>query len=294
MLELERKEEKFAYLLVMPALLVIFLFFFFPLIYSFSISFFKFVGLGRVNFVGSKNYIQIFQRNDLRVSLWRTAIFSFSSVGLELFFGLFIALALNEDFKGRSLARALIIVPWAVPSVVSGIMWKWMLHAQVGVINYILQRLLIIDHYVAWLGSGNSALMSIIVADVWKWTPLCVIILLAGLQSIPGELYEAGRVDGASAWQNFVNITLPLLRFPILVVLVLRTMEAFRIFDIIYVMTKGGPATFTKLITYYVFDEAFRYLHFGYSAALSYTVSAVILVVVFIYISLLRREETLI
>lgn len=294
MLKLERKEEKFAYLLVMPALLVVFLFFLFPLIYSFSISFFQFVGLGRVNFVGSKNYIQIFQRNDLRLSLWRTAIFSFSSVGLELFFGLFIALAFNEDFKGRSLARALIIVPWAVPSVVSGIMWKWMLHAQVGVINYILQRLLIIDHYVVWLGSGNSALISIIVADVWKWTPLCVIILLGGLQSIPRELYEAGRVDGASAWQNFVNITLPLLRFPILVVLVLRTMEAFRIFDIIYVMTKGGPATFTKLITYYVFDEAFRYLHFGYSAALSYTVSAVILVVVFIYISLLRREETLI
>lgn len=277
----------------MPALSVVFLFYFFPLIYSFSISFFKFVTLARVNFVGLRNYVQIFQRNDLRLSLWRTAIFSFSSVGLELFFGLLIALALNEDFKGRSLARALIIIPWAIPSVVSGIMWKWMLHPQVGVINYILQRLLIIDHYVVWLGARNSALMCIIVADAWKWTPLCVVILLAGLQSIPGELYEAGRVDGAGAWRNFVNITLPLLRFPLLVVLVLRTTEAFRIFDIIYVMTKGGPVNFTKLITYYVFDEAFYYLHFGYSAALSYVVTAIMLVVVFIYVLLLRREETL-
>lgn len=285
------REESFAFLLILPSLLIVFIFFFFPLLYSFAFSFFK-VNLTEPDrpFIGLQNYIQILSRNDLLISLWRTAIFSFTSVGLEVVFGLAIALALNEEFKGRAIVRALIIIPWAIPSVVNGIMWKWMLHADVGIINYVLQHLSIIHGYKSWLGSGGSALICIIIADVWKWTPLCVIILLAGLQSIPNQLYEAGKIDGTNIWQRFRFITLPMLRFPMMVVLVLRTMEAFRIFDIIYIMTKGGPANFTKLITYYVYEEGFRYLHLGYSAAISYIVTFFILAIVFVYVSLLKKE----
>ncbi len=290
---LERNEGLFAFLLVLPAMLIVLALYIYPLIYSFVISFLRSDIRYPEQFRGLKNYIEIFQEPDLLVSFWRTIYFTVTSLAIETVGGIAIAVAFNNRFFGRPAARSLILIPWAIPPVVNGIIWNWLVHAKIGVLNYVLYSLHLIPRYKPWLADPGWAMNLIVLADAWKWTPLVVLLILAGLQAIPEELYEAATIDGAGGLAIFFRVTLPVISWPILVTLILRTVEAIRVFDIIYVMTRGGPANATKLTTFYVWEIAFKHHMMGKGAALAWLVTALIVILAVFYYRLLNRRVEL-
>lgn len=286
------RENKTAYLFILPALLFIIGIIIFPLLYSMYISFFDYnIFTKTPPFIGLKNYTDIFKSGYFWYSIGRTTYFTVISVGLELVLGFLAAALLNQDFKGRALARTLLILPWALPTVVNGVLWTWIYDSNYGALNALLKSLGIISQYKNWLGSAFGAMNAVIIADVWKNTSFIAMVLLAAMQSIPKDYYEAAIIDGAGRLKSVFYITLPLLRPAILVAVVIRTMEAFKVFDIIYIMTKGGPANGTQVISYYTYINSFQYSKYGYGAALSYIVSLVILLFALFYIKLLYKKS---
>lgn len=238
---------------------------------------------GVSQFVGFENYR--FLMTDARFwnALAHTAYFVLLSVTLELALGFGIAVLLHQKFPGRGVARALVLVPWAVPTVVAARFWEWIYNADFGVLNYLLSA------RINWLGDPRWALHAAILADVWKTTPFVVLLLLAGLQVIPEDLYRAARIDGASSFQLFRHITLPLLRPVILLVLLFRTMDAARVFDLIFVLTGGGPANQTETLVVYAYKLLYRTLQFGYGSAVVLATFLFIFVLSLAYLRLLRR-----
>jgi ABC-type sugar transport system permease subunit len=206
-------------------------------------------------FVGLDNYAEVLRTSRFWEALAHTAVFVIGSVIPELVIGTIFALALNQVYRGRGLVRALVLVPWALPTVVAALLWRFMFDGQAGIANVFT------DPTAAWI--------PLILADVWKTTPFVALLLLAGLQNIDPALYEAARMDGAGAWHRFRHITLPLLQPAILVALIFRTLDAFRVFDLVYVMTGGGPGTSTEPIALYTFSSLLQNLRFGYGSALS-------------------------
>jgi ABC-type sugar transport system permease subunit len=213
------------------------------------------------------------------------------SILIESILGIAIAQLLNVEFKGRALVRTLILVPWALPITIDAIMWKWIFNPNYGAFNSLLYQLGLISSYKTWLSTPNSAMGVVIIADVWKVTPLVILLTLAALQTIPAELYEAAMIDGASRWRSFWNVTFPLLIPTLVIVLVVRTMDAFKVFDIIYIMTSGGPADGTKVIAYYTYIEAFSYLRLGTGAALAYLMTIFIGLMAFTYIRVMKNRQ---
>ncbi|BAU65239.1 binding-protein-dependent transport systems inner membrane component [Stanieria sp. NIES-3757] len=257
-------------LLLIPALLVLLLVFIYPIGRAFWLSFFT-ENLGtQLNpvFSGIGNYQRMLGDGRFWQTMGNTTVFTVVSVILELLLGLAIALVLNQSFRGRGIVRTIAIIPWALPTAVMGLAWAWIFNDQFGVVNDILQRLGLIDTGINWLGEPSLAMVALIIADVWKTTPFISIILLAGLQSIPEDLYEAHAIDGANYWQSFYQITLPLLMPQILIALLFRFAQAFGIFDLVQVMTSGGPAGATETVSIYIYSMVMRYLDFGYGAAL--------------------------
>lgn len=238
-------------------------------------------------FIGLANYIDIIQSPLFWDSLWKTMYFTVISVGLEFLIGLGVALFLCRTFRGKGFLRGLIILPWALPTVVNGVLWQWIFDANYGCLNGLLLQLGLIDNYIIWLGKPFMALNAVIAADVWKNWSFMALLLHAGLQTIPQELYEAGLVDGTTRWTRFKLITFPLLKPTILVALVLRTIEAFKVFDIIYIMTKGGPADGTQVISFHIYRQSFHFMHLGYGAALAFIVFLIIVMLAVIYIRFL-------
>jgi len=224
--------------------------------------------LGRP-FVGLGNYVTIFQDARFWQALGHTALFAVVSVSIELTLGLALALAMNQAFRGRGIVRAAVLVPWAIPTVVAALLWRFMFDSQAGIANVILADVGLLHHPLVWFVRASTAWVPVILADVWKTTPFVGLLLLAGLQSIDKELYEAAATDGASAWWQLLHITIPLLKPAILVALIFRTLDAFRVFDLIYVMTGGGPGTSTEPVALYTFNSLLQNLEFGYGAALS-------------------------
>jgi multiple sugar transport system permease protein len=209
--------------------------------------------------------------------------FTTVSVSLELLLGLSIALLLNRPFRFRGFVRAVVLIPWAIPTVVSAKMWEWIYNTDFGILNYI------IGSKINWLGSPFLAMNAAVFMDVWKTTPFVAILLMAGLQIIPRELYQAAKVDGAGSWALFKKITLPLLKPVILVVLIFRTLDAFRIFDAIYVLTGGGPANATETLSIYAYKVLFQTLQFGYGSTLSVIVFMCIGSISIFYIKILSK-----
>jgi ABC-type sugar transport system permease subunit len=212
----------------------------------------------------------------------------------ELYCGLYLArlaLLLNEKFVGRNFLRALILIPWALPTIVNGALWMWIYQTGYGALNGLLLQLGLIDEPILWLGSSTLAMNMIIVADTWKVLPFYVILLLAGLQTIPAELYQAAAVDGANGWQRFRNVTLPSLRPVLLIILVLRTVDTFRVFDIIYQITQGGPGGGTTVVAYQAYQASFLQLQFGQGAAVAFVIAAAILIMAIGYLRLLSPED---
>ncbi len=290
---LQRKEALFALLLILPAFVFIGIIIFYPMALSLYLSLFQ-VDLTRKGagtpFVGLANYIDIFKSSYFWSSIGRTAYFTAVSIALEMVLGLFVALLLNEKFRGRGALRSLLLLPWALPITVDAIMWKWIFNANYGAFNAFLTQLGLIDKYQPWLTRPWSAMHCVIVADVWKVTPLVALLLLAGLQTIPRELYEAAYVDGAGWFRILWKITIPLLGPTMTVVLVLRTLDAFRVFDIVYVMTQGGPANATKVISFLTYQEAFKFLHFSKGAALSYIITLIVALFAYLYTQTMKRH----
>jgi multiple sugar transport system permease protein len=290
----ELSERALGMVMLAPMLLVLVLVIAYPLIDSFWLS------LHRANlaspeqgqpFVGLSNYLYAFRQPDFWYSIQRTLYFTVLSVAPELALGIVFAVLLNERFRGNLGARLAMIFPWALLTVSNGVLWAWILNPTYGVANGVLLQLGLLDTPKSWLSDTFWTMNVIILADTWKTVPNMTLLLLAGLQPISADLYEAADVDGATRWQKFTGITLPLLRPVILVAVALRTIGAFKVFDIIYVLTgNGGPANSTKVIAFYDYDQAFHYLFFGYGAAISWLITAFMLVMIVIYIRLLRSD----
>jgi ABC-type sugar transport system permease subunit len=221
-------------------------------------------------FLGAANYAEALGTPRFREALGHTFFFTLVSVALELVLGVALALGLNRAFRWRGLVRAAALLPWAIPTVVAGLLWRFMFEGE--------------RWGLVWFVDPVAAWVPLILADVWKHTPFMAILLLAGLQNIDPSLYEAARIDGASAWRRFRHVTLPLLRPALLVALIFRTLDAFRVFDLVYVMTGGGPGTSTEPISLYAFEALLQDLRFGYGSALSVLVFLVTFGLALLYI----------
>jgi multiple sugar transport system permease protein len=228
-------ERRTAYYMVLPSLIIILLVAFWPIVYSIWLSLHQATITALGPFVGFENYVEMFQNPDFRTGLSNTLIFTVASVTMEFVIGLAIALAINRAFRGRGLVRAAVLVPWAFPTVISAVMWRLMFQDQVGVINYVANALGIISEPI--LSDDTLLLIGATLVDVWKTTPFMALLLLAGLQTIPGEVYEAAKVDGANMLQRFLRITLPLLKGTILVAVLFRTLDAYRVYDLFWALS---------------------------------------------------------
>jgi ABC-type sugar transport system permease subunit len=220
-------------------------------------------------FVGLGNYLQLFSDSQFWNAWIHTIQFTGASTLAETGVGLMMALVLSERFRGRGLVRAAMLVPWAIPTVVTSKMFGWLFDGQNGIVNYLLRSTALIRHNVDWYGSPDFALTTIIIADVWKTTPFMALLLLAGLQTIPGSLSEASIIDGANAWQRFWYVRLPLLAPTLLIASMFRALDAFRIFDLVYVLTGGGPADSTEVLSTLTYKNLFSALQVGYGSSLS-------------------------
>jgi len=292
-MSLSRRENLIGLVFILPAMLVILGITFQPVISTFYLSFFD-ASLSKTTsnvVIGLQNYLDLLGDQVFWVTIQRTIYFTLVSVGLELLLGLGIAQLIHSQPFGWKFLRISLIIPWAVPTIVNGTMWRWIYNADYGALNALLVQIGLIDHYVAWLTKPQIAMNLVILADVWHSVPFIALILQAALATLPVELEEAAAVDGASVWQRFFLVRLPLLRSAILVALVIRTVEAFRVFDIIYVITNGGPAFGTTTISFLTYLESFSFGHIGRGAALSFLISAFTLVMALVYIRFLYRPE---
>lgn len=263
-------DQSFGMILLSPAFVFLLCIAVYPIFRILWLSFFtQNLGTGlQQEFTGLDNYVRAFADGHFRQTIGNTCIFAFVTVALEFWLGLVFALLLHRKFRGRTAARTLMLVPWALPTAVLALAWVWIFNDQFGVFNDLLLRLGPLKNPVAWLGDGGTAMFAVIFADVWKTTPFMMIILLAGLQNIDSGLYEAADIDGASPLQQFRNITLPLLVPSIMLAVIFRFLQSFGIFDLIYVMTGGGPGGATETVAIYSYSTFLRYLDFGYGAAL--------------------------
>lgn len=262
------REKRTGWFLIIPALIILALVFVYPIGRAFWLSFFT-ENLGtelQAVFSFPANYVRMVNDGRFWRSLWNTTIFTAVSITLELVIGMMIALVLDKTFRGRGLVRTVALIPWALPTAVMGLAWAWIFNDQYGVANDIL-RIIGFDS-ITWLGEPTWAMIALIIADVWKTTPFIAIILLAGLQSIPEDLYEAHAIDGATPWQSFWQVTVPLVTPQIIIALLFRFAQAFGIFDLVQVMTGGGPAGATETVSIYIYATVRRYLDFGYGASL--------------------------
>ena len=291
-LTLRQQDALVGGLLVAPSLLIILAITLQPILSTFYLSFFEAplgINLPRV-FVGLSNYTGLLKDNIFWTTIGRTFYFMLVSVALELILGMAIAQLIHARPPGWKFLRISLIIPWAVPTIVSGAMWRWIYNADYGALNGLLFQLGLIKSYIPWLIDPVRAMNLVILADIWHTVPFVALVLQAALATLPPELEEAAAVDGATAWQRFWRIRLPLLRSSILVILIIRSVEAFRVFDIVYIITQGGPAFGTVTISYMTYLETFSYGHLGRGSALSFLISLITLAVAFIYIRILFRS----
>ncbi|BDU41004.1 sugar ABC transporter permease [Vibrio sp. SCSIO 43132] len=292
---LQQRRARVALWLVAPALTLLFAVAGWPLIRTILYSFTDAIlsTPEHYDWVGFDNYYLVFEGNSYGVltdPLWWQAVgntlwFTGWSVSLELVFGLLFALLMNQKFRGRGFLRAAILVPWAIPTIVSAKMWGWMFHDQYGVVNSILNGLGITEEKLAWIAEPSLSMWAVVMADVWKTVPFMALMILAALQTVPADLYEAAKIDGANAWKRFWRITLPLIMPAILVATIFRMMDALRIFDLIYVLTSNSDSTVS--ISGYARDQLIEYQEMGMGSAASVLVFVLIasIAISFLYVS---------
>jgi len=289
------QEQRTGLYLILPALVLLLLVFAYPIGRSLWLGFFA-QNLGtelKPVFVGFSNYVRIFGDGHFWQTFGITVRFTVLSVLLEVIFGMGVALVLNQTFRGRNVVRAIALLPWALPTALIALGWTWIFNDQYGIANDILLRLNLVQVGINWLGEPFTATLALIVADVWKTTPFVSILLLAGLQTIPADLYEAHSLEGASPWQSFWTITLPLLVPQIVVATLFRFAQAFGIFDLVQVMTGGGPGGSTEVVALYIYANAMRYLDFGYASALIVVTFLLLVIAIWLGSWLIRRSRSI-
>ena len=286
------KENLQGIALISPCLVIIFGFIFFPVGYSFWLSFTnKHTLYHEYDYVGLSNYLMLYGEPDFWMSVWRGTIFAVGTITLQVVLGLAAALVLNQVFRGRGFVRGITLFPYMLPTIVTILLWKWLLSATYGPINYVLQALGFIEAPIVWLG-GNWIMTSTILVGVWQFFPFVVITLLARLQTIDLELYEAAAIDGASALKRFFFITLPQLRFVLLVVILLRTFFMFTKFDIPWLMaTGGGLQRLIANMPVYAFRRTFGQFQAGEGAAVSVLLFLMLVLLTIVYFTIQRKEE---
>jgi multiple sugar transport system permease protein len=290
-----RRSRVYAWSTILPVLALVALFTLFPFVYAAVNSTRQRILTipAHQPFVGLKNYEQVISSDTFDVAARNTLVFLLLTVPTVTALGLGVALLLNQRVRGFGALVALVLLPWSIPLVSAGIMWRLLLHGNFGSLNGLLLEFGIIDSYVPWLSDSGKAMLSVAFAHIWREFPLPTILFLAGLQTIAPDVLEAARLDRATAWQRFRYVTLPLLKAPLLIVLVYETMISISVFDLVYVLTGGGPGTSTTLFSWYAYTSTFKFLNLGHGAALSFLMTAFLVVAIVLYLRLVRvREET--
>lgn len=284
-----RGDRRFAFALIAPATIIVVLLLAYPIGYAGWLS------LHRANetvgpsqpFIGLHNYSELFgSSSTFHDALLRTLYFTVPTVLGGIVVALGIALLLHHPFRGRMVARVLLLVPWAVPPVVNGIMWHYILDANWGILDALLRETGIVHHNIAWLGTENRAMDSLIFAEMWKLLPFLSLLFIAGLQGIPDNLYRAARVDGANVFQRFAHVTLPGLRSVLLFALIVQSMWSLKVFDTIYILTQGGPAEGTTTLNYFGYLETFKFLNDGQGSAVAILIMLIVVALTVVYVSL--------
>lgn len=286
-----RRRNWAPYLWVLPAVLIYAIFKLTPMVAGLYLALLQWDGIEPAKFVGLQNFQRMLEDEVIGLALLNNVKYALGTVIGKTVLSLFLALLLHQALRGRSFYRTALFLPVVMSFVVVGILWSWLYNGQFGLVNNLLQRLgldfLILD----WLGDPKVALWSLVIVDIWKWYGFHMVIFLAGLQTIPVELYEAARIDGANRWQQFLHITLPLLQPVMLVNVTLSLMGGFGVFDIPYVMTEGGPANSTIVMALHIYIRGFKFYRFGYAAALSYVLLTLVTVLAAIQMRLMSRES---
>ncbi len=280
------RDSGLPYFLIAPTVAVLLALSIYPLLYAIRVAF-----QNESSSWTFANFTRLASDSFFLSALWHTLIYATVALTFEFLLGLGLALLLDRPLRGRGVFRAILLVPMMLPPVVVGVVWRLMLNADFGAVNGTLKSVGINTEALTWTASPLLALMSVIAVDIWQWTPFMFLVLLAGLQAIPQEPYEAAMIDGANWWQTFLHVTLPMLRPAILIALLLRTMDLLRVFDQIFILTEGGPGFATETVSLYIYRSAFRFFDFGYAAAMSFVLLIVTNMISAGYIGLLQKQE---
>ena len=288
-----KSSHRLALLFIVPSLVFVCVFTLYPIVESFRLSFYRMIltlpWLGQ-KMVGWQNYVDLWTDPVAWQALRTTIIFVAVTVPSELLLGLGMAVVMNEAFRGRGVLRAVVLVPWAIPTVVSSQMWRFIFNDRYGLFNFVLFGGAT-ARYLAPLADPRFAMFAIMAAEIWKTAPFAALIILAGLQTISDEVYEAASIDGATAWQKFRHVTLPLLWPALLLALLFRTIDALRVFDLVFVMTQGGPADATNVLQFYGYKKTFAEGMIGYGSTIAVTVFMISLILALAYLRALKSER---
>jgi multiple sugar transport system permease protein len=284
-----RHDASLPYLLIAPTVAVLLALSIYPLFYAVKVS--LQTGSGDAVRWSFANFVRLAGDTFFLSALVHTFIFAVIALTFEFLLGLGLAVMLDRPLGGRSLFRSALLIPMMLPPVVVGVVWRLMLNPDFGAVNGTLKGAGMDTTGLTWTASPMLAFGSVIAVDIWQWTPFMLLVLLAGLQAIPQEPYEAALIDGSSAWQTFRHVTLPLLKPAILIALLLRTMDLLRVFDQIFILTQGGPGSSTEMVSLYIYRTAFRFFDFGYAAAMSFVLLLLTNIISVGYIRLLQKQE---
>lgn len=279
------------FLWIAPAAAFVVFFTFYAAAFAIRISFYNYSLASVVRpFIGLRNYVQLWHDPAYWHSMGLSFLFAAVDVPLTILIGFVLALMLNQPLAGRTVFRSVLLLPWVISMVIAGYMLKWIFSDSTGILNFFLAELGL--GRVRWLSTAWGAFSTIVISHAWKVYPFGMVILLAGLQGIPADLYEAAEIDGANAFQRLLNITIPFLAPQFLILFILRTLNTFNMVDIIFAMTQGGPGNATEFISYYMYQRAFAYLDLGYATAIAVTILLVNIVLALVYLRLLRSRTT--
>jgi ABC-type sugar transport system permease subunit len=287
----KRRHSWVPYLWILPAVALYAVFKLLPMIAGVYLAMLKWDGIEAPEFIGLRNFERILSDEVIGLALWHNVLYALGTVAGKIVLSLLLALLLNQALRGRTFYRTALFLPVVMSFVVVGILWSWLFSTQFGLINALLTNLGLGVLAHDWLGDPASALWALMVVDIWKWYGFHMVIFLAGLQTIPQELYEAAHIDGASRSQQFAHITLPLLQPVMLVNVTLALMGAFNVFDIPYIMTEGGPANSTIVMALHIYIRGFKFYQFGYAAALSYVLLVLVTIIAAIQMKMMSGND---
>lgn len=289
-----RSEHLFAYFLILPTLILIGLIIVYPLIEAVQLSFTNRTFINpNPDFIGLANYTRIFESAQFRDVVVNSFVWTIAVVGGQFVVGLAVALLFNQQFRGRGLVRSLIVIPWVTPGVIAALLWRLLYEPQLGIINGALAAIGVQNPMVPWLSQGSTAMLAVIIAAIWKGAPFSVVMYLAALQNVSEDLMDAAKVDGANAWARLRHVILPEIMPIVRVTILLTTVATFNYFDLIYIMTGGGPLRSTHIFPTWIYDQAFAQARTGLAAAYGIVSTLILLVFAIFYLRELNKRKAL-